>query len=407
MVYRCQRRSVPLPEGKNQALISPIAVNFKLSRPVEVRLSEDCPVPVTWGTWRPVVMLPYGALQWPADWLDAALRHEMGHVKRFDHLKRWLTFLACAFYWPNPLVWGAAKRFQVAQEEASDDLVLRGGIAPQDYAAQLIEVIRIAAGVRALALPVVAMARRSTVEGRIRAILDKTRNRGGSGRRMIITGIGLAVVFGVGLGAAQVRAEDGPSPVVATPATPHLSEAEALQAKLINKVNTLVLTQPDLQQVTVGDALQAIERETVKGDPEHQGVNFVLKSPGLTKKIDLKLNQVLLRDVLDSIANQTNLHYSVETYAIYFRPAVDGDEVLTVRTFLVPDALIPLLKIKPGTTGDVSQTFANLGILLPKGASFTYLPEQKKLVGKNTPKQLDLVNDLFARMSPPPPAGPK
>ncbi len=90
------------------------ATSWPAPTPIPVRgcallMSEDCPGPMTWGVFRPVIMLPDEALDWPAERLATVLRHELAHVRRRDGLAQALALIACALYWPNPLVWGAAR----------------------------------------------------------------------------------------------------------------------------------------------------------------------------------------------------------------------------------------------------------------------------------------------------------
>ena len=120
------------------------ATSWPEPTPVPVRgcallMSEDCPGPMTWGVLRPVIMLPDEALDWPADRLATVLRHELAHVRRRDGLAQALAVTACALYWPNPLVWGAARALRREAELAADDAVIAAGVRPSDYAGQLLE----------------------------------------------------------------------------------------------------------------------------------------------------------------------------------------------------------------------------------------------------------------------------
>ncbi|MGZ5986055.1 MAG: M56 family metallopeptidase [Caulobacteraceae bacterium] len=105
----------------------------------QLLVSEDCPGPMTWGVLRPVIMLPDEALDWPWERLVTVLRHETAHVRRRDGLAQALALLACALYWPNPLVWGAARALRRECELAADDAVIASGMRPSDYAGQLLE----------------------------------------------------------------------------------------------------------------------------------------------------------------------------------------------------------------------------------------------------------------------------
>ncbi len=184
-----------------------------LWRMVDLRLSPMGCVPLTWGTLRPVLLLPAAALAWSDERLTAALRHEAGHIARGDHFTRWITSLACALYWPNPLVWFAARRLRIAQEQATDDLVLRAGSAPEEYAAQLFEVTRTLATRGGLSQHAVAMASPSTLESRLLAIVDAQRDRRPLTLRAVAVGV-LAVLLGLAT-AAQLQAQEKAAPSTA------------------------------------------------------------------------------------------------------------------------------------------------------------------------------------------------
>jgi bla regulator protein BlaR1 len=96
----------------------------------ELRLCERDTGPITWGIFRPIILLPRTALSWPRERLHAVLLHELAHIRRRDSLANALSHAACALYWPNPLVWIAAARLRREAEIAADDAVINAGIRP-------------------------------------------------------------------------------------------------------------------------------------------------------------------------------------------------------------------------------------------------------------------------------------
>ena len=145
-------------------------------RRVRVALS-DSGVPLTWGGWRPVVLLPCEAIAWPLGLQRAVLQHEMAHVKRGDYLGLLALEMCRVFHWPNPFVWHLLRRARMDQELACDDAAIRSGIAPSDYARHLVAVARtFALGTPAPvgALPVVGV---SPLATRVAAALRREVNR--------------------------------------------------------------------------------------------------------------------------------------------------------------------------------------------------------------------------------------
>ena len=72
------------------------------------------------------------------------LAHELAHVRRRDHLVRWLEWLACTVFWWNPIAWWARRRLRSAGEICCDATVVRAfNCAPRAYAHALIRAIEV------------------------------------------------------------------------------------------------------------------------------------------------------------------------------------------------------------------------------------------------------------------------
>ena len=172
---RLARTATPLADGDWRALLAETASLTGVRRPVELRASEAVATPLTWGARRPIVVLPTSAASWPAERRRAALLHELAHVARHDYLAQLLATAACALYWFHPAAWMAARRLRQESERACDDRVLASGTPAAEYAAQLLEVARNAGALRSAGVAVaIGMARPSTLEGRLLAVLDES-----------------------------------------------------------------------------------------------------------------------------------------------------------------------------------------------------------------------------------------
>ena len=232
LLYRASR---PLRNKRVQTLADAVLHELEICRRIEIRLSDECCIPMTWGSRCPVILLPGTACGWSDESLHAVLRHEAGHIRRFDHLSRWITQFACALYWPNPLVWFAARRLYISQEQATDDIVLCAGTPTHDYASQLFETAQQVARKSWITRHALAMASPSTLKSRILAIVDKKRNRSSISRRMAV-GSFAAVLTSLALcSIAQLIASDyNKNPVKTEPsATSSASGDVEIAVKLI------------------------------------------------------------------------------------------------------------------------------------------------------------------------------
>jgi TonB family protein len=150
----------------------------KLARSVRLlQCGSSLAMPLTWGIFRPVIVLPSGAAHWTEDRRRVVLSHELAHIARHDWLLQICAELARCFYWFHPLVWLAAARLRQESERASDDAVLRSGIAPSHYASQLLDLARTLENSGRAWSTALAIARPSNLERRFAAMLNPSLNR--------------------------------------------------------------------------------------------------------------------------------------------------------------------------------------------------------------------------------------
>jgi TonB family protein len=157
----------------------------------ELRVGPPDLMPATWGTQKPVVVLPSVAVAWPQARLDPVLVHELAHVQRRD--ARWLqlSHVMLAVWWMHPLAWMAARQLRMERERACDDLALAFGSRASDYASELVSLAGECGGTELT----LAMARRSQLEGRVMAILNPRVNR--DGRTRLATALAAVTVLAV------------------------------------------------------------------------------------------------------------------------------------------------------------------------------------------------------------------
>ena len=77
----------------------------QLKRPISIRQSGRFSTPLTYGVFRPVILMPIST-----DWentkaLQYVLTHEYVHIRRFDSITKLVLIAALCVHWFNPFVW--------------------------------------------------------------------------------------------------------------------------------------------------------------------------------------------------------------------------------------------------------------------------------------------------------------
>jgi TonB family protein len=169
-------RARPVVQGRWREMADDITREYALRRAVTILQSEHPTLLVTWGIARPKVILPAVADSWSDDRARVVLSHELAHISRGDWIVQLAAEVLRALYWFNPIVWMACRRLRLESEHACDDEVMMRGVAGADYASHLIDLARALNGRRQPWLPAPAMARPSSLERRVRAMLNDHRD---------------------------------------------------------------------------------------------------------------------------------------------------------------------------------------------------------------------------------------
>jgi TonB family protein len=156
----------------------------------ELRTVPALAQPVTFGLWRPVVLLPDHFDASPDAIRRAAVTHELFHVQRRD----WLAVLAeealRAVFWFHPAIWWMTSRMQQSREEFTDHLAVLATGSRRAY----MEALLAFSDGPSLA-PAPAFARRPHLFQRI-VLLSKENVM--SSRRIVISGAALAALLVAG-----------------------------------------------------------------------------------------------------------------------------------------------------------------------------------------------------------------
>lgn len=273
------RGSVPAPEvWVNEARA--VARRIGLDASISVRQMRRDGSPHVAGFFESVVMMPPAALSWTIEARQAALAHELTHIKRHDRRTQAIAQLACAIYWFNPLAWYAAAALARERERACDDEVLRFGARPSAYAALLLDLARAPGSVWTPATAL-SMARRSAIEGRLLSILTDAARAPYRWTRSLVGVVIVALTTAI-LGAQT------------TPADPEISDnaAQASRPRAIVRPQD-VMALDDQKPTLTGALVEALRDED--GQVREQAAMGLALTPG-TAVIDPLLTALHDRD---------------------------------------------------------------------------------------------------------------
>jgi beta-lactamase regulating signal transducer with metallopeptidase domain len=142
-------------------------------RPFEVRVSQQLPVPVAIGLFRPAVVLPQRLLQeLSVDQLNQVLLHESTHLLRYDDWTNLLQKIARAVLFFHPAVWWLENRLTLEREMACDEAVVAKTCNPRAYAECLALLAEKSVVARGLALVQAAVGRLQHTSLRVKGLLE-------------------------------------------------------------------------------------------------------------------------------------------------------------------------------------------------------------------------------------------
>ncbi|SMD41703.1 Signal transducer regulating beta-lactamase production, contains metallopeptidase domain [Aquiflexum balticum DSM 16537] len=115
---------------------------LNLNNPIKLLKTIHLDMPVTYGIWKPVILIPASLFfQLSPAQLEAILAHELSHIKRYDYLVNLLqSFLEVVFFF-HPVFWWINKTARELRENACDDMAIKMGILPKDLAHGLANVL--------------------------------------------------------------------------------------------------------------------------------------------------------------------------------------------------------------------------------------------------------------------------
>ncbi|MXX35827.1 MAG: M56 family metallopeptidase [Gemmatimonadetes bacterium] len=209
-LHRLRRLAARVDDPAPLRRLRELAEQLGVRRPVELLEGPPDSAPMTFGAWRPVIMIPRSVLGSP-DSLDAVLVHELVHIRRADYTWALLECLVSAVFAFHPLVWVLRRGIERCRETSCDAEVLSRGFArPKPYA-ELLAHTHVPTQFPMPAVAASLSAPSLKLKERLETMKNFAHRKLTSRQRVgIVLGAGLVCVLVAVAGACATRAEEEP-----------------------------------------------------------------------------------------------------------------------------------------------------------------------------------------------------
>jgi beta-lactamase regulating signal transducer with metallopeptidase domain len=119
------------------------AQQFGIKRKVKLWFSNSVATPVTFGYFKPIILLPVALLNNISTLqAETLILHELTHIRTHDYLLNWFLVAAETIFFFNPFIAGLCKKIKLEREKNCDVNVLSFGYSPAIYAETLLQAER-------------------------------------------------------------------------------------------------------------------------------------------------------------------------------------------------------------------------------------------------------------------------
>jgi beta-lactamase regulating signal transducer with metallopeptidase domain len=116
---------------------------FGIKRKVKLWLSNSVNTPVTFGFFKPVILLPVALLNnMSTQQAETLILHELTHIRTNDYLLNWFLLFADTVFFYNPFVTSLCNKIRMEREKNCDIAVLAFEYSPALYAETLLQAER-------------------------------------------------------------------------------------------------------------------------------------------------------------------------------------------------------------------------------------------------------------------------
>ncbi len=137
-IHRLRTRNTDAPDDRWLRIFHALREDLRISPTVRLLRSGLADVPMVAGWLRPVVLVPASAFtSLTPEQMRAVLAHELGHIRRHDHLINMLQGLVEILLFFHPVTWWLSRRLRQERELCCDDLALQVTHQPHELARAL------------------------------------------------------------------------------------------------------------------------------------------------------------------------------------------------------------------------------------------------------------------------------
>lgn len=143
LLHFLKAEALPIKEMAWKLQLSKLKNQMGIQHAVQLLESAIVKAPLTFGHFKPIILVPIGLLNaLPPEQVEALLLHELAHIRRNDFLVNLLVSLLEALCFFHPVIWWLSARLRESREECCDELVIARGIPPITYAESLLSITK-------------------------------------------------------------------------------------------------------------------------------------------------------------------------------------------------------------------------------------------------------------------------
>jgi beta-lactamase regulating signal transducer with metallopeptidase domain len=241
------KKSVPAPAGI-QKIYEKCLEEMGIRKRLPLLITQDLSSPALLVSFRPKILLP---LKFAKEATDAqaelALRHELTHYRRMDHLLCMLMDILSIIYWFNPVVWLAEKEIVSDMEIACDNRIVRNMEKDEKtrYASTILSMLS-QRGDLPYALGMALTNTKNMAEKRIRGIYMKNKSKKGvKTSALLLALVMLAACFTTACQPASARETEAAAAFDVVSSTPAASASPQTPAPTLTPESAQASNEPE------------------------------------------------------------------------------------------------------------------------------------------------------------------